>query len=108
VKNSFTLFETILALTIISILIGGFLKSSNNTSISSSNLQLINNDFLLNKTENIAISKYNYSYEINSHTIVNITNENIYTKYIYNTNNIYFEKFNLDIIPNSLNFKEFK
>lgn len=107
-KSSFSLFETIIAITVISILVGGFLKSANYSTSSLSNLQNIKNIFLSNDTTSLDISNIKYEYTLNSKTNVTIVNEGIDKKLQYNKNNIFFQKHLIIQKNNSLNFKEYK
>ena len=107
-KNSFSLFETILALTIISIFLGGFLNSSNEKKINPSNLQSIKNEFLLNNTNNLKHSKFTYTYNLSSKVEVALLNKGIHTKTIYNKNNIFLEKNNLTPTKYTLSYKVFQ
>lgn len=107
-KNSFTLFETILAITIISILIGGFIKSSNQTPLNTTHLQKINNEFSLNKLENMTLSKFGFSYVQNSQLDVTISTQGNHQKITYDKNHIFFEKHDLLINKSTLNSKVFQ
>ncbi len=107
-KNSFTLLETIFAITIISIVIGGFLKSSNYNDNSHINLQNIKNNLIINNSNDTTISKFGLKYIIELKTNVTITNLGNETKLVYNKNNIFFEKYNLAKNQTNLNSKVFK
>lgn len=109
-KNSFSLFETIIAITIISILLGGFLKSSSPTLSLNSNFEDIKNYFLINNTNEIKKLKSTYSYNIQNNievTISNSTNNENMSKLVYKKNNIYLEKFILNKHNTVLNYKDF-
>lgn len=107
-KNSFSLFETILAITIISIVIGSFLRSSNHNLVSHINLQTIKNKLIQNNSSDISNTKFGLEYNITSKLEVIFTNSGEHTKLTYNKNNIYFEKYNPLENSVNLNFKVLK
>jgi len=105
VKNSFTLFETLLALTVISILIGGFLKTSYTSS--STDLDLIQNALILNDSPNIKSSSFDLSYEHTSELHVKILKQGSYHRSTYETSKILLEKLHIATHEKNLNFKVF-
>jgi len=107
-KNSFSLFETIFAITIIAIVIGGFLKSSNYNFTSYQNLQSIKNSLIQNDSSDIHISKFGFLYTIQNPLDVTLLNSGIHSKLIYNKNSIYLEKYNLVNTPVVLNYKVYQ
>jgi len=96
VKNSFTLFETILALTVISILIGGFLRTSNYSA--SINFHSIKNTLLLEQSSTLTSDYFGVNYSHDSKLIVKLIEEGTYKKLIYSKDKIFLEKF---ILPES-------
>lgn len=107
-KNSFSLFETIIAITVISILVGGFLSSANYSALSLSNLQEIKNIFLSKNKTSLDYSNITYEYTLNTQTNVTIINQGIDIKLQYNKNNIFFEKYLIPQKNSDLNFKDYK
>mgnify|MGYP000400240235 CR=1 FL=1 len=111
VKNSFSLLETIIAVTVISILVGGFLRSSSYSFTKNSNLLNIKNDFLTNILTNLETTTFDYNYQIKEKTNIFITDSGSRTKLQYNKDNIYLEKYVLDTISietNNIEFKDFQ
>ena len=86
-KNSFTLFETILALTVISILIGGFLKTSNYSP--SHNFNTIKNELLLGKSSNLETSTFGVFLNHSSQLNVILIEEGTFQKIVYKINNFF-------------------
>lgn len=107
-KSSFSLFETIIALTILSIVIGSFLKSSNYNSTEHVNLQTIKNKLIQENSTDITHSTFGFEYNVNSKLDVTLLNSGSHTKFIYNKSNIFFEKYTLLNNPLSLKSKVFK
>lgn len=107
-KNSFSLLETIIAVTVISILVGGFLKSSSYSFTKNSNLLNIKNDFLTNNLTNLKTTTYDYNYQIKAETNIFIEDTGNRTKLQYHKNNIYLEKYILDTLAIKTNKMEFK
>jgi len=105
VKNSFTLFETLLALTVISILIGGYLKTSYTSP--STDLNLIKNSLILNDSPNIKSSNFDLSYESASELQVIILKQGSYQKITYKTSKVFLEKLHISTHEKNLSFKVF-
>ena len=91
-KNSFTLFETIVALLIITILVGGLLKTSKPISTSYLNLQTIKNNFLVNNSQDLEEKLSSISYINNFDTTDATFHEDSQQMFYYNNNGIYLEK----------------
>jgi len=107
-KNSFSLLETIFAITIISIIIGGFLKTSNFNHSSHINLQNIKNNLIQNNSDDIKKSSFGFEYVLNANLEITLLNIGTHTKLTYDKNNIFFEKYNLNHNSKSLNSKVYK
>jgi len=105
VKNSFTLFETLLALTVISILIGGYLKTSYTSA--STDLNLIQNALILNDSPNIKSSNFDLSYEHTSELHVKILKQGSYQRTTYETSKVFLEKLHISTHEKNLSFKVF-
>ena len=105
-KNSFTLFETLLALAVISILIGGYLKTSYTSQ--STDFYLIKNALILNDSANIKSSNFDLSYENTSELQVKILKKGSYQKITYETNKIFLEKLRILTKEKNLSVKVFQ
>ena len=107
-KSSFTLFETIIALLIIAVLVGGLLKTSMPISTSYLNLQIIKNNFLLNNSKDLeeksSVINYIFNYDTNDVTSQQYSQQLFY----YNNNGIYLEKPYLEKATITLGSKVFK
>jgi len=105
VKNSFTLFETILALTVISILIGGFLRTSSYSP--SINFHSIKNILILQESSKLSTLNFGLQYTHNSTLIINLIENGAYEKFIYSKDNIFFEKFTIPLKETHISSKVF-
>jgi len=105
VKNSFTLIETLLALTLISILIGGYLKTSYDSK--PINFHPIQNAILLNTSTNLDFTTFDLSYEHTSELYIKILDQGSYQKSTYKTNMIFLEKLHIPKKEQNLSFKVF-
>jgi len=108
VKSSFTLFETIIALLIISILLGGLLKTSKPLSTSYLNLQSIKNNFLLNNSKDLEEKSSSINYTMNFDTTDATFHEDSQQMFYYNNNGIYLEKPYLEKATITLDSQVFK
>jgi len=105
VKNSFTLFETLLALTVISILIGGYLKTSYTSP--STDLNLIKNALILNDSPNIKFSNFDLSYEHTSELQVKILKQGSNQRISYESSKVFLEKLHISTHEKNLSLKVF-
>jgi len=105
VKHSFTLFETILALTVISILIGGFLRTSINSPTIS--FHSIKNTLLLEETSKLSTLNFGVDYTHKSTLVIKLTEEGPYKKLLYSKGNIFFEKHTIPLNETQLSNKVF-
>lgn len=91
-KNSFSLFETILSITLLSVVIGGFLKSSYYDNKNLELYQFLNkleNQFNTNNYENMKKSKTNIQIIINKEKIKNVN----VNKYVFKNEHINIYKY---------------
>lgn len=92
VKSSFTLLETLFSIIILTIVIGGFLKSSYDDKINNKNYMLLNsleNSFDSKNYDKFALSNENIKIIINKDII---TNQNV-KKYEFSNENIKLIKY---------------
>jgi len=89
-KNSFTLFETLLSVVILSIVVAGFYKLAtryNNQDIYSQ---------YINHTNNYTVEYFDYIYDSLPTAKITITANPKYKKYIYKTSDITLQRYSLD------------
>jgi len=90
-KNSFTLFETLLSVVILSIVVASFYKLS-----TSYNDQNIYNQYQNHNTSQ-TIKYFDFTYSPSNISKIIINNNIKYKKIVYNTQDIYLEKYTLEL-----------
>lgn len=106
VKNSFSLLETILAITIIALLVSGFLKFTYPKEVLTNSSITVSNDF---KNPNITLphqtSYFNFS--INNTQLV-LESGNTLKKEQYEDDNLLFTRYSTLLTPRTISYKEFE
>lgn len=106
-KNSFSLLETIIAITVISILVGGFLQSSAFSSPKNANLHEIKNEFLSKNSTSLSYFTFGLIYEVKTQTNVTLLDRGDNRKLQYHKKNVFLEKYTINVKTKIPNFKEF-